>query len=217
MCYRTVAQHLKRELTLYGIRYRDPGANPVASLEVLATQYLRQIGRAQPHGPYALLGYSIGGTLAYEIARQLRAQGEDVAVLAIIDTPNYAADASFWRSFSKTALRHVLAWLRAMTLNYKLAFVYSNLKQLLQSEGGLLSFLRAQKQMQDLMMKYKPEAYDGELVLFRAERRLFTLDGNLGWGGLARRIQAHDIAGNHISILSVTNARPIAEQLNRLA
>jgi enterobactin synthetase component F len=57
------------------------------SIEELAASYLRSIRRQRPHGPYLLYGYSMGGTIAFEMALQLRATGEEVAFLGIGDTP----------------------------------------------------------------------------------------------------------------------------------
>jgi thioesterase domain-containing protein/acyl carrier protein len=60
------------------------GRNP--SIEELATRYIEEIRGVQPAGPYYLGGFCLGGYLAFEVAQQLRAQGEDVALLAIIQT-----------------------------------------------------------------------------------------------------------------------------------
>jgi len=57
-----------------------------APLEQVAPQYLAEMQSMQPHGPYFLMGYSGGGLIAYEIARQLAARGESVAFLGLLDT-----------------------------------------------------------------------------------------------------------------------------------
>ena len=59
---------------------------PLTSLEEMAARYLRDIRRFQPVGPYHLGGYSLGGVLAAEMARQLHADGERVGLLALFDT-----------------------------------------------------------------------------------------------------------------------------------
>ena len=56
------------------------------SLEAIAAQYIRRIQTIQPHGPYLLLGHSFGGLAAFEMALQLEAQGESVALLALLDS-----------------------------------------------------------------------------------------------------------------------------------
>lgn len=57
-----------------------------ASMEELVQRQLSIIRREQAHGPYYLLGYSLGGTVAYAVAAQLRTQGEEVAFLGLLDT-----------------------------------------------------------------------------------------------------------------------------------
>jgi thioesterase domain-containing protein/acyl carrier protein len=69
-------------------------ALPDWSVQAHARRALTEIRRLQPHGPYRLMGHSFGGMVAYEIAQQLRAAGEQVAVLGVIDTflPKNAMD-----------------------------------------------------------------------------------------------------------------------------
>ncbi|MFG2375673.1 thioesterase domain-containing protein [Streptomyces sp. NPDC048504] len=59
---------------------------PALSLVEIATRYLREIRTVQPEGPYLFVGPCAGGRIAYEIARQLRDQGQEVAVLAVVNT-----------------------------------------------------------------------------------------------------------------------------------
>ena len=56
----------------------------------MATMYAKEIRKKQPRGPYFLGGYCMGGTVAYEIAQQLHAQGERVALLALFDTMEWS-------------------------------------------------------------------------------------------------------------------------------
>jgi acetoacetyl-CoA synthetase len=72
---------------IYGVRARglDPNFAPHTSVEAMAEEYVRQIKRVQPVGPYAIAGYSFGGLVAFEIARQLVATGERVDRLILFD------------------------------------------------------------------------------------------------------------------------------------
>ena len=64
--------------------------NPFDSLEAFAARYVRDLRASQPDGPYWIAGYSFGGITAYEIARQLRAQGDEVAFCGVVDVgPGY--------------------------------------------------------------------------------------------------------------------------------
>jgi thioesterase domain-containing protein len=64
----------------------EPGEQPARSVEQMASDYIREIRQAQPSGPYHLAGWSFGGLIAYEIAARLQAMGEEVALLALLDT-----------------------------------------------------------------------------------------------------------------------------------
>ncbi|WP_420630858.1 condensation domain-containing protein [Candidatus Leptofilum sp.] len=73
----------------YGIQARglDGEAEPFDRLDEMAAYYLQQIRQVQPTGPYYLGGYCMGGDIAYEVARQLQAAGEEVPILTVIDPP----------------------------------------------------------------------------------------------------------------------------------
>ncbi|EEF60979.1 Thioesterase [Pedosphaera parvula Ellin514] len=71
---------------MYGIKSRAlNGAEEFKSLEDMASFYIEQIRLVQKEGPYYLGGYCFGGNVAYEMARQLEEQGEEVALLALLD------------------------------------------------------------------------------------------------------------------------------------
>ncbi|MGH9350162.1 MAG: amino acid adenylation domain-containing protein [Vicinamibacterales bacterium] len=90
LCYTNLARHLDRSQPLYGLQ--DPYANAPGgysphSIAQTAGAYVAAIRRVRPHGPYCLLGWSFGGTVAFEMAQQLRRAGEDVPLLVQLDTP----------------------------------------------------------------------------------------------------------------------------------
>ncbi|MEV5649251.1 amino acid adenylation domain-containing protein [Nocardia sp. NPDC052254] len=80
--------HLDPETPIYGLQMpqlTDPAAE-FDSIEQLADHYLTEIRAHQPHGPYSLLGWSVGGVIAHAIAVRLRADGQSVALLAMLDS-----------------------------------------------------------------------------------------------------------------------------------
>lgn len=88
-CYRTLASELGAGRPVFGLTapgLTDPGAAPGATVEELAATHLEALRRIRPTGPYHLAGWSFGGLLAYEMAVQLRAAGQEVATLALLDT-----------------------------------------------------------------------------------------------------------------------------------
>jgi amino acid adenylation domain-containing protein len=82
--YAALARALGPNQPVYGIQAL--GRTPSASLGEMARDYMAAIRRVQSHGPYRLLGHSFGGLVAFEMARQLEAEGERVAILALLDT-----------------------------------------------------------------------------------------------------------------------------------
>jgi amino acid adenylation domain-containing protein len=89
-CYVDLARRIAAPIPVYGLHAPgadDPAAAIAASgLPQMAARYVRSLRRVQPHGPYSLGGWSLGGVLAFEMARQLRQGGEDVALLCLIES-----------------------------------------------------------------------------------------------------------------------------------
>jgi acetoacetyl-CoA synthetase len=85
---RRVANAIDSDHAVYGIEARglDGTAEPFDSVEDMARFYLGEIRRIQPAGPYLLAGFSFGGLVALEMAQQLRAEGETVRFLALLDS-----------------------------------------------------------------------------------------------------------------------------------
>lgn len=81
--YARLMGHVHRDMAVYGLLAESPLPN---SAESLAELYLARLRRVQPQGPYALAGECVGGVIAYEMARQLCAAGETVALLILLDT-----------------------------------------------------------------------------------------------------------------------------------
>jgi thioesterase domain-containing protein len=90
LCYRELAQRLRRPVHGLQAAGLDGEREPLADVPAMAALYLRALREAQPHGPYHLGGWSSGGLVAFEMARQLEAAGETVQQLALIDTPSPA-------------------------------------------------------------------------------------------------------------------------------
>ncbi|MYS15776.1 thioesterase domain-containing protein, partial [Streptomyces sp. SID4982] len=88
LCYVGFARHLPDDQPLYALQAAgaEPGTAPLHSVEDLAHSYLTALRAVQPHGPYTIGGWSFGGLVAFEIARRLRAAGEEVARLLVLDT-----------------------------------------------------------------------------------------------------------------------------------
>jgi nonribosomal peptide synthetase DhbF len=87
-CYVGLMQHIAADRPLYGLQARGimEAAPLPKTIEEMAADYLAQIRSVQPAGPYHLLGWSLGGLLAYTVATLLQHQGEQVAMVALLDS-----------------------------------------------------------------------------------------------------------------------------------
>lgn len=91
LSYRKLSQHLGSDQPFYGLQSKglDGSSEVLKTIEEMAALYVGQIRTVQPRGPYLLGGYCMGGTVAYEVAQQLQAAGDEVALLALFDTMNW--------------------------------------------------------------------------------------------------------------------------------
>jgi thioesterase domain-containing protein/acyl carrier protein len=89
MAYHDLAKYLSAELPVYALQNHDSGSEEPGSLTIedMASRYVAAIRSVQPEGPYLLGGSSMGGTVAFEMARQLSEHGQEVALVAMLDTP----------------------------------------------------------------------------------------------------------------------------------
>ena len=93
-CYMPLARHVPGDVPLYGLQARglDGVTGLAASIEEMAADYVTQLRTVRPAGPYHLLGWSYGGAVAHEMAVQLRAAGEEVGALVILDQYPWVRD-----------------------------------------------------------------------------------------------------------------------------
>lgn len=98
--YDDLARYLGPNQPFYGVQEHDlaEAEKPFTQIEAMAAHYVAEIRTLQPQGPYFLGGYCFGGTIAFEMAQQLHGQGQQVALLAIIDNDAPHFEATRWDS-----------------------------------------------------------------------------------------------------------------------
>ncbi|MGW4771332.1 amino acid adenylation domain-containing protein, partial [Nocardia sp. NPDC004278] len=97
-CYTGLAQHLPADTPIFGVQspaLSEPDFLPV-SVDAIARRYVEEIRAVQPDGPYRLLGWSLGGSLAHAVAVELQSVGAEVALLAMLDSRTGGSIADFW-------------------------------------------------------------------------------------------------------------------------
>lgn len=92
LTYRALSHYLGTDQPFYGLQAQGlDGERPLlARIEDMAALYVSEIRKFRPRGPYLLGGYCMGGNVALEMAQQLKAQGEEVGLLALFDTLNWS-------------------------------------------------------------------------------------------------------------------------------
>ncbi len=93
--FRTLAAALDPNIPVWGLQARgfEPTGTPHATIRAMATDYVEEVLACRPTGPYVLVGWSLGGIIAHDMACTLEAMGHEVAALAILDSPIPSVDA----------------------------------------------------------------------------------------------------------------------------
>jgi thioesterase domain-containing protein/acyl carrier protein len=207
-----LARHLGPDQPFYGLQ--DGIHNPT-QIKALAAHYLDKIQSVQPDGPYLLGGVCSGGTIAFEMAQQLQTQGQQVALLALMETPPPQVP----------GLRSYLDFAVSTFQSVTQRFVHHsrNVSQLGSAEQGAYFRLKAKLVVNDwALTRYAPRPYPGRIHLFLGSESLESpLDPCLGWRELALGgAEVHVVPGTHDTItrthdaaLEESHLRVLAEQL----
>jgi thioesterase domain-containing protein/acyl carrier protein len=231
LCYRELARHLGPDQPVFGLQAQGVTQDlvPYRSVEEMAAHYVREIREFYPQGPYLLTGSSFGGILAYEMAQQLQAQGQSVALLALLDT--FAPVAFKENLFAKPLFERVPAHLEALrgrgargAVHYVTARLHSRVRQALGDEAEQFEVIpedvlpenlrRVHEASREAYRRYAPAPHHGKVVLFRAlEWNVFdNYDPTLWWGDtIAGGLEIHDVPGNHLTMLKEPGVRALAE------
>jgi amino acid adenylation domain-containing protein len=212
LIYRELAGHLGSDYPFYGLQARgvDGSNDYLTTTEAMAESYLREMRELQPDGPYYLGGFCMGGQVAFEMARRLAQDGQQVNLLFVIDTHNFNGVPP--QLSLKEKVGH---------LGQKIKFHSSNVMQLgikgqvaYLSEKSKIALRRemerlrikivhlfklnphrdvsgpAQEFIEDIndraFLAYAPGVYPGKMTICKPRRNYsFLRDPFNGWGGIA--------------------------------
>jgi amino acid adenylation domain-containing protein len=172
--YSRLIRHIPSDHPIYGLQARnltEPDMLP-ETLEEMAADYMRLIREAQPVGPYNLLGWSFGGLVAYAIATQLQAAGQEVGLVALLDSYPYNREKTL--SEGEGQDQQVLY---AGTGEHPIRAIVKDILDTLRHEGHMLSTLEdgdyqaildASMHSGTLMKAFVPQRFHGDVVLFVA-------------------------------------------------
>jgi len=227
-----LADGLGADQPVYGLWVPD---DEPFSFEPLAARHVEEIQRVQPHGPYILGGFSFGGVVAFEVARQLMAKNEEIARLVLFETvcPSIQEDLNLFddgelaerivRGYDANfrvpeSIREVDERL-AYILNY---LITSNLIPSNKDLAAFKTFLGLWRSRSD----YVPQTYNGDVVLFRTRgssilnENLINMPAkgsaeldSLGWSTVVNKLNIVGVPGQHANFMFVPHAPTVAAKL----
>jgi acetoacetyl-CoA synthetase len=202
---------LESDHPIYGMQARgiDGLDEPLDSIEEMAAFHLHAIRELQPHGPYALMGYSLGGLVALEMAQQLSKDGEKVALLAMMDAYPHMNFLSLGQRM-RLAARQAKRGLR----------IFRSLRGSgpYQPPAGA-SLTPPMQRVRDsaylALTRYRPRFYKGEIKFVRAEILTgFPADAAAVWEPLAESVEIKTVPGDHLGIIA-THYETLARVLSK--
>lgn len=216
-----LARHLGPAQACYGLaipQYDEQG-KPLSTIEQMATIMAARLCEVKPEGPYQLVGYSLGGLLAFEAAAQLTAAGKSVSMLAIFDT--FTPEGKKLRPRWQRLFLH--AWFLAARKD-RLQQWYDLMENRLEARQPALNARSVGQsefisRCRQASAQYQPRAYPGSITLFRATERspqsaFFKLDESNGWRSFAQGgIRIIDVPGGHTSLIDSAHAPTSAAAL----
>lgn len=210
----------------------EPGETPYANIEEMAQQYVRAVRQNKPAGPYLLAGWSMGGTVAFEMARILEGMGETVSGLIMIDAPSPYMDA--YEADDIDFLLERLEPAAGISIQDKVEQQASELakKQLILEQKKQLGLfppditleeaeqrLAVHKHHNRLLCQYQPgSAIEAGIAFIKAtEETSFDekmKDPLTAWAEFTRTgIIEHESPGNHFNMFSNEHSPVLAEKL----
>lgn len=234
-CLIALARHLDADQPVLGVQPPGlDGSEPLHSIEALARYQIEQIRLYRPNGPYLLAGHCAGGTLAFEIAQQLTAAGQQVALVALIGSPfptmfRHASQMRFWLGQHAKALgsgplaergRYVLTRLqkRLGLRPADPASLVDHYSMRARENPALAAvspaMLEARQRVEDATLAacrvYKPSPYAGRVDLFVTSDKWH---GSHHWRTVAANLHEHKLGefevndlllGSHVATLAAS-------------
>ncbi|MBD2073786.1 amino acid adenylation domain-containing protein [Phormidium sp. FACHB-592] len=228
--YLPLVRHLDPDQPVYGLAAHMAGeAIAIDRVEALAAHYNRQMQALQRQGPYLLVGVSFGGLVAYEMAQQLTAQGQQIAFLGLIDTyPSIDNQpllrhlvndraTKHWHKIKQSGLPYLLRMIKAQVrwrtqdLLEALWHGYCHASTTFCRLTGLplpdkITDFNYEQENQQVAHRYCIRRYDGRVALFKATERQNVphtlIDNELSWQQLVKEgLDVHHIPGDHLGML----------------
>jgi amino acid adenylation domain-containing protein len=200
MMFRPLAAHLGPAQTFYGLTHHGFAASAFPKTFVaLAACYVDAIRAVQPEGPYYLAGYSAGGLIAFDVARQLSRAGHEVAFTGIIDAATTSQPVPAWKHY----LKH-LSLLREKPLKQTPRYARAIARRLrLMRPEPVPEVKEMNRHFDAIHRRDVLQPYPGRVTLFLA-RHGFGFEGttpDLGWRVLCGELDIVHVEGEHHTVI----------------
>jgi amino acid adenylation domain-containing protein len=232
LCYHKLTQLLSPDQAVYGFQSRGlfSEEQPHTSIEEMAADYIKELRGVQPEGPYLLGGHSMGGVIAFEMSQQLQQQGEEVALLALLDSwaPEFIPepdDESLLVQFAQElGVSLTIEELMEVDPDERLTYFVEQARLANALPPGMgveqgRRYLHVYKNNHRAIRSYLPQINPCRITLFRATERLMGADDPApGWTSLTvPELEIIDVPGRHSTMIREPNVRILAERLqNRI-
>jgi thioesterase domain-containing protein/acyl carrier protein len=233
-CYLALAERFRNERPVYGLQAVgvDGRRPPHDNMQEMAAHYVRAIREAEPEGPYHLSGWSLGGNIAFEVARQLRQLNEQVGLLALLDSgilpPDEPLDekdflplvVALFPGQDHLSLEQLREMPPAEQLQYFIQrAARAGLTPNNDPDAGRHIFQVFQANVR-AVHDYRPADYPGKLTLLRPADQSKTNDLfddlELGWGALALGgVEVLQVPGDHAHMVHEPHVAALADKLKQ--
>ncbi|HEY4903815.1 MAG TPA: amino acid adenylation domain-containing protein [Candidatus Sulfotelmatobacter sp.] len=213
--FHALAQHMGTDRPFYGVQAQGLEGDRAfhTKVEEMAAFYIKEIRALQPEGPYHLGGYSLGGLIAFEMSRQLQADGQEVGLLALLDTyPGKPKSNKLLLSTLLTLPRHE----QLSYLMQRAKRIRKGVKRRFEALFLPAPLKAVRKVFSVAEEGYRPQVYFGSATWFRAtEKGLRGVDNPTDdWSKwVTGGVEVHEIEGDHGSILKEPQVRHLAERV----
>jgi amino acid adenylation domain-containing protein len=236
LVYGELSRQINPAQPIWGLKARGAGTAepPHASVTEMAADYLREIRRIQPHGPYRIAGECVGGICAYEMACQLENAGEEVALLVLLDTVvpadrhlEYYLESETRKQEAESRpltvterVRHHLGQMSDLSVGEKFAYVFNKAARRSQAapdENGAApaQHPRGQSDYPPTLLRHRLRRYSGTVTLLLDEESS-RLYGQMGWEKApVAHLETHILPGTHLTYIR-ENAQVAAAKLREL-
>lgn len=200
MDFYQIVKHIQTPHAIHGMQAKgiDGVEEPFDRIEDMARYSLDAVRQLQPHGPYFLIGFSLGGLVTLEMAQQLIAEGETIGLLAMLDsyphvsrlTRGQRARLSTRQTWRRVARK--LQWL-GVSPPYQTTVEVSPSPALQHFRD--ISYLALER--------YQPRFYPGKINFVRAAIPTdFPADPVAVWSNLAQELELNTVPGDHLGIMT---------------